>query len=229
MGNPMMDFFVRETRAIVTGTMAIVRFGSCGALNERAPCGSVIVPRGGYCIRRNLDYFCDQPVQPQTSQQPYLISGVFNADADMSERLADALTNVLAPLPDVGPIITGGLNADGCSFYSAQGRQDPAFWDDNELLIKNALVTHPDTDSLEMETSMLYHLANCARGQPIRATGCMQAFFNRVTNDAIRPETVQILEPAVGRACLDALVDTKIEGEMDPQGTVWERLPAASS
>ena len=30
MGYPMMDFFVREARAIVNGPMVIIRFGTCG-------------------------------------------------------------------------------------------------------------------------------------------------------------------------------------------------------
>lgn len=225
MGNPMMDFFVRETRAVVSGTMAIIRFGSCGSLTERAPPGAVIVPRAGYCIRRNIDYFCERPINQDLKNTPYLISGIFPADLDMTERLAQAMADTLAPLEgkDIGPVLTGGLNADGCSFYSSQGRQDPNFWDDNQQLIKQALATHPDTDSLEMETSMLFHLAAC--GKAIRAAGCMQVFADRVGNNFIRPEVVAVLEPAAGKAALETLIHTKLDDEMDEVGTVWERQP----
>ncbi|KAI8143175.1 nucleoside phosphorylase domain-containing protein [Fennellomyces sp. T-0311] len=229
MGNPMMDFFVRETRAVVSGTMAIIRFGSCGSLTGRAPPGAVVVPRGGYCIRRNIDYFSDSPINKDLAKTPYLISGEFAADAEMTGQLAKNMNATLSTLAEetdgaVGPVVTGGLNADGCSFYSSQGRQDPSFWDDNTQLIKQALATHPDTDSLEMETSMLFHLAKCSTLQKIRAAGCMQVFADRVGNDFIRPEVVALLEPAAGKAVLDTLVATEIDDEMDPIGTVWERV-----
>ena len=223
----MMDFFVRETRAVVLGTMAIIRFGSCGSLTERAPPGAVVVPRGGYCIRRNLDYFCDKPINPDLAKTPYIVSGEFEADAEITEALAKHMNATLALLSEetdgaVGPVVTGGLNADGCSFYSSQGRQDASFWDDNSQLIKQALAVHPDTDSLEMETSMLFHLAKCSTQQKIRAAGCMQVFADRVGNGFIRPEIVALLEPAVGKAVLDTLIATKIDDEMDPSGTVWD-------
>ncbi|KAI8060454.1 nucleoside phosphorylase domain-containing protein [Gongronella butleri] len=218
MGNPMMDFFVRESRAVVDGDMAIIRFGSCGSLTETAPVGSVIVPRGGYCIRRNIDYFCDEPLN-KGKQEPYHVSGTFAADKVMTELLAANLKKTLAP-HDLGPVLSDGLNADGCSFYSAQGRQDSRFWDDNQTVIKQALETHPDTHSLEMETSMLYHLAHCSKGS-IRATGCMQVFADRVNNGFISPQTVAILEPLVGQAVLETLAQIKLDNEMRGPGTVW--------
>ncbi|KAI9494484.1 nucleoside phosphorylase domain-containing protein [Zychaea mexicana] len=228
MGSPMMDFFIRETRAVVSGTMAVIRFGSCGSWTERAKLGSVIVPRAGFCIRRNLDYFSDHPIYPELAKStPYLVSGTFDADAEMTDQLAGNLKSVLGKLQEetdgaVGPVVTGGLNCDGCSFYSSQGRQDPAFWDDNKDLIEHVMKVHPETDCSEMETSMLFHLAKCSVQQKIKAAGCMQVFADRVGNGFIRPEVVTVLEPAVGKAVLDTLVSTKIEDEMDPVGTVWE-------
>ena len=37
----MMDFFVRESRAIVTGPMAMIRYGTCGGLTEYANAGVI--------------------------------------------------------------------------------------------------------------------------------------------------------------------------------------------
>ncbi|KAI7857006.1 nucleoside phosphorylase domain-containing protein [Circinella umbellata] len=229
MGNPMMDFLIRETRAIVSGTMAIIRFGSCGSWTDRAKLGSVIVPRGGFCIRRNLDYFSESPIYPELAKTPYLISGNFAADEEMTNRLANNLNSTLGPLEEetkgaIGPVVTGGLNCDGCSFYSSQGRIDPSFWDDNKDLIEDVRKVHPDVDCSEMETSMLFHLAKCSVKQKIRAAGCMQVFADRVGNGFIRPEIVALLEPAVGKAVLDTLISTKVEDEMDPVGTVWESV-----
>ncbi|KAI8646451.1 nucleoside phosphorylase domain-containing protein [Parasitella parasitica] len=228
MGNSMMDFFVRETRASVEGTLAIIRFGSCGSLSHLAPPGAVIVPSGGYCIRRNIDYFADEQVYPGLKDKPYLFSGIFKADEGMTDILSKTLKSALAPIVAenelVGPVMTGGLNADGCSFYSSQGRFDPDFWDDNEDLLKEVVINYPKTHSIEMETSMLFHLAHCARdsSKPIKAAGCMQVFADRLVNAFISPEIVDVLEPIVGEACLDALIQVEIENEMPVKGSVWE-------
>lgn len=228
MGNCMMDFFVRETRASVEGELAIIRFGSCGSLSHLAPPGAVIVPEAGYCIRRNIDYFADEKVYPELKDTPYLFSGTFKADEEMTGILATTLEQALGAAEgeskDIGPVLTGGLNADGCSFYSSQGRQDPEFWDDNQGLLKEIVTKYPKTHSIEMETSMLLHLARCARdpAKPIKAAGCMQVFADRLANAFIQPEQVDKLEPIAGRACLDALIQVPIAHEMDVAGTVWE-------
>jgi uridine phosphorylase len=225
-----MDFFVRETRASTEGTLAIIRFGSCGSISHLAPPGAVIVPTGGYCIRRNIDYFADEPVNPELKDKPYIFSGTFKADEEMTQILSDTIKEALAPIEaenkDVGPVLTNGLNVDGCSFYSAQGRQDPAFWDDNQTLLKEIIVNYPNTHSIEMETSMLFHLARCCKDKenPIRSAGCMQVFADRLTNGFISPDIVGVLEPAVGKGCLEALIKVNIENEMPVGGTVWEPL-----
>ncbi|KAI9282062.1 nucleoside phosphorylase domain-containing protein [Umbelopsis sp. AD052] len=228
MGNCMMDFFVRETRAVTTGTLAIIRFGSCGSLSANAPAGTVVVPRGGYCIRKNLEYFVKEENRLfKGPVEPYQISGVFDADKEISQILAQELEKAMAPISGkhgVGGVVADGLNADGCSFYSSQGRKDPAFWDDNEHVIQQSMEAHPDTVSLEMETSMLFHLAECAREpNPIRAAGCMQVFADRVSNGFIHPDTVAILEPTVGKSCLETLIKVQVDNEMTAEGTVWEK------
>lgn len=37
----MVDFLVREVRAVVSGDLAIIRFGSCGSLSADLPVGSI--------------------------------------------------------------------------------------------------------------------------------------------------------------------------------------------
>ncbi|KAG1099732.1 hypothetical protein G6F42_017782 [Rhizopus arrhizus] len=71
---------------------------------------------------------------------------------------------------------------------------------------------------------MLFHLARCARdpAKPIKAAGCMQVFADRLANAFIRPEVVAVLEPLVGKACLDALIQVEVENEMPVEGSVWE-------
>ncbi|KAI9246849.1 nucleoside phosphorylase domain-containing protein [Sporodiniella umbellata] len=224
MGQSMMDFLIREGRAITKGTLAVVRFGSCGSWTPLARAGAVIVPRGGYCIRRNLDYFADTPLNRQLQNSPYLFSGVFPADKEITDRLKLNVQKILEPLSNqrVGPVLAGGLNADACSFYSSQGRTDSNFWDDNHELPEQVSSLYPETHSMEMESSTLFQLARCSR-IPIRAASCMYVIADRINNAFARPECVNLLEPEVGRACLETLIETKIEDEMESLGTVWER------
>jgi uridine phosphorylase len=54
----MMDFFVREVRAVVDGPMAIIRFGTCGGLTDHSRAGIIVVAtEGSSYISRNYDYF----------------------------------------------------------------------------------------------------------------------------------------------------------------------------
>ena len=70
----MMDFFVREARAVVEGPMAVVRFGTCGGLVEAAAEGSIVVASGGTSyICRNYDFF---PVGSCQDQEPYKVHRV---------------------------------------------------------------------------------------------------------------------------------------------------------
>lgn len=64
----MMDFFVREVRAVVEGPMAIVRFGTCGGLTDHSRAGTVVVAtEGSSYISRNYDHF----PKANNSTQPY--------------------------------------------------------------------------------------------------------------------------------------------------------------
>ena len=58
MGPSMMDFFVRETRAVVDGPIVAARFGTCGGISSNAQVGSVVVASGGSAyVNRNPDAF----------------------------------------------------------------------------------------------------------------------------------------------------------------------------
>jgi Phosphorylase superfamily len=60
MGYPMMDFFVREARAVVKGPLAIIRFGTCGGLAARALPGSIsVASKGAALVSRNVDEITD--------------------------------------------------------------------------------------------------------------------------------------------------------------------------
>lgn len=220
MGTAMLDFFLREVRACVDGPLYVIRLGSCGTLKPTISVGDVIVPRGAYIITRNYDHF----LEGHERDPAYHISKIIEANTGLSSLLASQLSVALESHSSA-KVISGGLNATADSFYSSQGRQDPAFHDDNEDLIDVVLPRErPGTDSLEMETATLFHLAQCANKEnPIRAAAAMMTFANRVTNEFIVPEVVQWLEPAAGRAVLETLIKVEVEREHPVEGSVWEK------
>lgn len=71
MGFSVIDFFVRECRAILKGEMVIVRLGSCGSLSNLADIGTVVVPFESVGILRNYDAFNDHST---SSKIPYIIT-----------------------------------------------------------------------------------------------------------------------------------------------------------
>lgn len=80
-----MDFVVREARAIVTGPMAIIRFGTCGGLQEAVAPGSVIVAgKGSVCVTRNPDAFLDDAANPEPC---YRVSRVVDASKPLSKQV----------------------------------------------------------------------------------------------------------------------------------------------
>ena len=79
MGTPMMDFVVRETRAVVDGPMAIIRLGTCGLLDALTPVGTLVVASQGSVLPPLLT-----PPPPPLSAPPDL------DDDDDGSRLSAA-------------------------------------------------------------------------------------------------------------------------------------------
>ena len=77
MGFSVVDFFVRECRAVVQGEMVIVRLGSCGSLEPEYGLGSLVVPRSSFGISRNYDYFHPDTTAAERASgalEPYIIT-----------------------------------------------------------------------------------------------------------------------------------------------------------
>ncbi|KAF8979183.1 hypothetical protein BGZ46_005734 [Entomortierella lignicola] len=234
MGISMMDFFVRECRAIVDGPMVIIRLGSCGSLSE-AMVGDVCVPSGSYLVQRNVDYFFDE--NDKSTLKPYHLSKVFDADPEITQILVKNMSSKLGK-----EHVWTGINATADSFYSSQGRQDNNFVDDNQDLFKELVKHHPNTMTLEMETFALYHLAKSSTNAPlvgkhtaavngnkkansIKAGACMMVFAQRLTNDFISKADILKVEPLAGEAVFESLVEVHLgeEDELHPsKGSVWD-------
>eukprot|EP01032_Pedospumella_encystans_P011311 gene11311-13157_t len=142
MGPSMMDFFVRETRAVVEGPMAMIRFGTCGGLTLDTLPGSVMVAaEGAGYICRNPDAFIHNYSDDSNAtkkQESYHLSQVAPANAELSELLVAALTEHIG-----ADSLRTGTNVTAESFYSSQGRIDPNFDDDNHDINKLLVERYP--------------------------------------------------------------------------------------
>ncbi|PWN98342.1 purine and uridine phosphorylase [Tilletiopsis washingtonensis] len=230
MGFSLVDFFVRETRAVVHGELIIVRLGSCGSLAAEAPIGSVVVPKTSVGITRNYDAFHSDAA---ADEEPYHITRPLDCDADVHDAL-------LAALQSSRPAATGALfggeqpsvvgqvvNASTDSFYSSQGRSGTFFDDRNSDLIDK--VIGKGVQTFEMETFVINHLARANNvasadtSRRIRVGAAQMVFANRVTAGFITPSEVECLEGWAGRAVCEALVGLSIAAEnLQPEG-VWIR------
>ena len=228
MGTAMMDFLVRESRAVVKGPMVIVRLGSCdGLTSAAAPATVVLNSPGSRLLLRNPDAFASpldslrdrgdrfgEASDPcaDSAQQPYTLSGVVRPHRGLCEALADSLR---AELGDEALI--QGLNITTDSFYASQGRTDPNFDDRNEGVMQMLSDLEPAPASLEMESFTLLHLARCARrpsaeasggigvDHPIAAASCAIVCANRKSGAVIETAELHRVETQAGRAVLEAI------------------------
>jgi len=235
MGMPMMDFFIRETRHVVKGPMAIIRFGSCGTIKD-IETGSIAVATGAFMVSRNYDYFTSE-----NETSPYYISEACSADKELQEILYN---NLKHECKNDNIKVVKGLNGSADSFYSSQARYDSNFVDSNENLFKAIKEKHPDCITLEMETFGLFHLAKCVTStynknqepkskkvkrisNEIKTAATTMIFANRVNNTFISTEKVPILQEKMIKSILDSLIEINLGDEKNLQpvkGSVWESM-----
>jgi uridine phosphorylase len=213
MGYPVLDMFLREVRGVTKGPLLVVRFGSCGSIGP-VTAGTVCVATGGIMVTKNYDHWKHQYTNGTypLESEPYLISSVIPADEELTKQL---ILQLERKVEKVGQ----GIDATADSFYSSQGRTDVSFGDENENLIELLRERVPGVETLEMESSMLLHLAQVCTYQsktapghpgPIRAAACAMVFFQRTTNMAIGVNDVEPLELTAGQAVLEALINTPL-------------------
>lgn len=170
MGFPLVDFFVREVRAIVTGELIIVRMGSCGSLTEDCPIGSLVVPKSSYGIWRNCDYFHPEVTREQREKgeiEPYIITRPLDCDHQVHDQLLKSLNQ---EIPQVDEKVFGGkkvlalgniTNASADSFYSSQGRISSHFLDANSNLIDVLQERRREFSRLSSGTFVYFSLSFC--------------------------------------------------------------------
>ncbi|KAI9217542.1 nucleoside phosphorylase domain-containing protein [Blastocladiella britannica] len=233
MGVPMIDFMVREVRAVVQGPLHIIRFGSCGSLGK-ARAGDMIVATESLSCSRNYNYFhaagddLDSAAfhdAMRAGRGPYSLTTPVTADAELTQALVKSLSQYVPASADV----VTGLDITADSFYSSQARQDPAFNDANTHLFGYLTEAYPAAECLQMESFGLLHLARSARPLPetgdvsIRAAACAMVFAHRITNAWIDPAVVDSMQESCSRGILECLVAVPIqENHLHPEeDSVW--------
>jgi len=217
MGIAMIDFVVRECRFVVNGSMAIIRFGTCGTPSQEVPIGSIAVAKQSILVSRNPDHFIHELNTSTNEPPPYEISRPIAADTLLFNTLYHNLEDTL------GNVVVSGTNATGDSFYSSQGRYDPNFRDDNRNLLDELVEIQTDLISLEMETFQLFHLARCSVAQSIRGAAATIVLAQRKSNEFLDNDSKHDLEKRGGLACLQSLIDYPIEDETTGPECVWNQ------
>jgi len=205
MGPSMMDFFVRESCAILSGRSAIVRFGTCGGISEESLPGNIVLAsEGSGYISRNMDAFAGNYDSDSVQQVPETGCYNFSHVAPSCSVLSALVHRELCKTVGQDQVIRG-VNVTADSFYSAQGRSDSNFDDGNQSIIGSLREHYPGARSLEMESFMLLHLAKCSK-KPIAATAAAIVLANRLSAKVIDEAAVSALEEQGGTAILKALV-----------------------
>lgn len=213
MGIAMMDFFVREARAVVHGPMAVVRFGTCGCLKASVEVGSLsVASEGSVLVQRNYDHFHRsnsgelKEDEKHEDHLPYHISALCPPDGDLNKALVSSIKK------DLGEnMVAEGVNVTADSFYGSQGRDDPRFNDRNKGLIDELLKRHPEAVSMEMETFQLLHMAqSCRPAGSMRASAAVVNVANRPTGAVVSEEGLKRAEREGGLAILRALASLHV-------------------
>ena len=232
MGFPMMDFVVRETRAIVDGPMIFIRFGTCGTPRDEVKVGSIVVAsKGSNLILRNVDSFIEgfseSPFEvPSESGSDYGYKAKEHYNFTKCIKGCDDLNNQLVANLHHNEHITvlEGMNSTADTFFASQGRSDNNFDDKNETLLPELVEHCPSTMSVEMETFHLYHLSRCSRPRgAIRAGAACIVVANRANGDFIDNAALRKAEKEGGAEVLNTICGFKMDHDALMKGheCVW--------
>lgn len=173
--------------------------------------GSIVVASGGSgYVTRNPDAFSSvfsSGLEGGSKELPYYnFSNIASSDLALSNSLTAELRRVIT---DPQTPILEGVNVTAESFYSSQGRMDPNFDDQNHSIFESVSDNYSNAKSMEMETFMLLHLAQCSK-IPVQASACAIVVANRCSSKVIEGSLLELLEENGGLACIQALVATEL-------------------
>lgn len=198
MGMPMMDFAVRETRAITKGPLFIIRLGTCGTPQKEIPLGAIVVAQQSYAVFTHRSY-TDQ----KEKNSSFLLTTPLHPDPFLHKHLLTTLQS------STNLSIVEGSDATTDFFYSTQGRIDAHFPDENQTILSTMLQTYPQTASIQMETYHLFYLSALANRSckkcPIRVASCAIVGAQRIEHATLSIKNKRSIEKKAGKACLEAL------------------------
>ena len=209
MGYPNMDFAIRESLAMVDGTLACIRFGTCGSPRSECQIGDLALATECRAIYRNPDAFRKRPegAPVPTCEERYHISQPVPADPELFAHLQNVLSK---EFPDR---LKSGVNFSGCTFYVSQGRPSTDFEDHNEEMLER-IASIPHATCIEMETFHLFDLADVSVGHRLRAAGSALIIAARQTKEFVTPEKKAQWVDEYGKALLKALASFPIEDKV---------------
>ena len=218
MGTPMVDFTLRETRAVVDGPMYMCRYGTSGIIAKDVPMPSILVSsKGAVFVRRNPDAFAEDAADQVPVPEPYTVSKVVLPSAKLSEAILREMKDAMAGIED-GNVVEA-LNVTADSFYSSQGRLDPKYDDRNQEIIDNVCKAHPDAASMEMESFHLFDLARC--NEELNTAAAVIGIAHRHTGAFLESSRREVLEKKGGYAMLKALASMPVPNGMEGEECVW--------
>jgi len=221
MGVPMIDFLVREARAVVDGKMVMARFGTCGSPQEHIPIGTVVATPSAVLVTRNVDAFQDESKKKEENKKAldyYDVSKPISSDATLTKLIA-------ANIGRTDIKVCEGMDATADSFYGSQGRVTDDFDDYNATLLDELLEVHPTLATLEMETFHLLHMAHCSRGTISASAACI-VLAQRRSNEFLSHEAKAHVEKVAGYAVLEALAAYPLDEKdiMHGEECVWNKF-----
>jgi len=219
MGTPMVDFMLREARAIIDGPMVVIRLGTCGTPNPNLAIGSIAVAKESVMCYQKFEQFYSDEIKEPKALDYYHLTKPIPCDEVLTELLFE---NLKECVPD--RVIHRCLDVSTDSFYSTQGRVDPSFDDRNETLVDDIVAIYPDVGSFQMETYHMCHLAARSRNT-MSVAACCIILAQRRSGAFLTNEEKHALEHTCGEAVLRTLAAwTPKEGTvMDDDSCVWNR------
>jgi uridine phosphorylase len=220
MGTAMMDFIVREARAVTDGEMAMFRFGTCGGLGS-TKAGAVVLAVDSVFVRREPGAFHGAGGEPfSTTQAIPANTQATSAYKKALEQHVGAVCHSSGPAAGQAYCVVEGTDVTCDSFYSSQGRVVDSFKDKNTSLLESIERKVPAAACAQMETFQLFDLALC--GKPIiKAAAAALSMSNRADSSTVDMADFSALEMAGCHAALDALVATPLADCMTGDHCVW--------
>ena len=114
MGVPNTDFLVREARHVIPGPMVMLRFGTCGVVDEKVVPGDIMVPFSTVLIQQNYDF----DASTEAPEKQFYISKPSICFKGLHEAVSKKFSTAISK----DSVHNDGIMATALTFYSGQGK-----------------------------------------------------------------------------------------------------------